>query len=116
MKFDPWTPLFAISFTHACTICCEPDTDPNAYQVSLEDMIQDGTAGLVKAVERFDPEKVTQDIHHTVHTVSYHAIPYRTVPYRTIPYHNKTHLTLLQNMAYPAQHNTPSMAVTTRPL
>ncbi|CAM9502634.1 unnamed protein product [Ectocarpus sp. 13 AM-2016] len=26
-------------------------------KVSLEDMIQDGTAGLVKAVERFDPEK-----------------------------------------------------------
>lgn len=27
-------------------------------QVGLDDMIQDGTAGLVKAVERFDPEKV----------------------------------------------------------
>ncbi|CAB1121325.1 unnamed protein product [Ectocarpus sp. CCAP 1310/34] len=26
-------------------------------KVSLDDMIQDGTAGLVKAVERFDPEK-----------------------------------------------------------
>eukprot|EP00752_Nemacystus_decipiens_P012529 g11097.t1 len=26
-------------------------------KVSMEDMIQDGTAGLVKAVERFDPEK-----------------------------------------------------------
>ncbi|CAN0240348.1 unnamed protein product [Hapterophycus canaliculatus] len=27
---------------------------------TLKDMIQDGTAGLVKAVERFDPEKVTR--------------------------------------------------------
>ena len=27
-------------------------------QVGLDDMIQDGTAGLVKAVERFNPEKV----------------------------------------------------------
>eukprot|EP00903_Cladosiphon_okamuranus_P017495 g16115.t1 len=32
-------------------------TGSGTLKVSLEDMIQDGTAGLVKAVERFDPEK-----------------------------------------------------------
>lgn len=30
----------------------------DSLQVGLDDMIQDGTAGLVKAVERFNPEKV----------------------------------------------------------
>lgn len=30
----------------------------SSVKAGLDDMIQDGTAGLVKAVEKFDPEKV----------------------------------------------------------